>query len=447
MFSVESILFSDDSNRSSEAIIPVSLKTGDACIKDVVNSLEELEFIDTYAKINDHNQRLKMQMCKRLANITNNIRNSQARNSCESYLYNAAFSTEDEKEGGWLKRVWQAIVTTAVRVVDAIVNFVRWLGTVIAGLDTKKQIEHFKIYMDNKSKITTEVDNKVGKKKIKSPAWKVNKDDILNKIKDLTKEFSIFSNLNANDPKAKLIEKISRTTLKDDDELEKLVDQSFGGPDKLMAMLEDAQEMKNIKQLLDPNNAERSKKSPKEIVSSFALKTDKTIEIPISEIKKISGDFTCLSEGNVVKASKDMMEQLKKFQKSYTTFTKNIKAVAIQMTKHGEVKDAYKSKLDDAETKEDKNKIKKSYKTGMNKLKNMIAKMTNNRIKTNSMLTAVGLEFQMMVFRFNKVAHIALKAYLTEIKVLKGKEDKQTAKDAKKGVGLAGEASTTESYD
>ncbi len=446
MFSVESILFSDDSNRSSESIVPVSLKTGDACIKDAVNSLEDLEFIDTYAKINDHNQRLKMQMCKRLANITNNIRNSQARNSCESYLYNAAFSTEEEKEGGWLKRVWQAIVTAVMRVVDAIANFIRWLGTVIAGLDTKKQIEHYKLYVDNKSKITQDVDNKVGKKKIKSPAWKVNKDGILKKIKELIKAFDVYADMNEKDKKAKLLEKISRSTLKDEDELNKYITDCFGSIDEFYKTLDETTEMDNFNSLLDGSNVERSKKSAKEIVASFALKTDKVVELPISEIKSISGDFTCLNEGNMVKASKEMMEKLKKYQKAITMLSKNIKAVAQQLMKT-EGKTQYKDALDNADTKEDKAKIKKNYKSSTNTLKNKLATMTNNRIKTNSKLTAIGLEFQMMVFRFNKTAHIALKAYLAEIKVLKGKEDKQTAKDAKKGVGLAGAASTTESYD
>ena len=142
-----------------------------------------------------------------------------------------------------------------------------------------------------------------------------------------------------------------------------------------------------------------------------------------------------------------MVSTLHKHQKNFTIYTKNIDKIAKAFDRFVANEDdaGYKNQLDSADTKEDNSKIKKDRKASVNSMSNALSAMANARIRSNSYITAVALETQMCVLRFNKTAHIALKAYLAEIKVLKGKEDKQTAKDAKKGVGLAGAASTTES--
>ncbi len=356
----------------------------------------------------------------------------------------------------FFKRVWAAICTACRRVIDAIANFIRWIGTVIAGLDTKKQIEHYKLYVDNKSKITQDVDNKVGKKKIKSPAWKVNKDG----IKKLLTNFLGFYTTNVNkvigSEDSKAIEKISRATLKDEDQLAELLKSSFGGGTS-SSFLQKAKDItasittdlnKNLSTVFTGISADtRERLSAKEIVMKTFAKGDKTVELPISEIKKISGDFTCLHEGELAKSAKDMVSVLHKHQKNFTIYTKNIDKIAKQLTKNFDTTNdaGYKNRIDSADTKEDKSKLKKEYKASLNSMSNVLSGMANARIRANSYITAIALETQMCVLRFNKTAHIALKAYLAEIKVLKGKEDKQTAKDAKKGVGLAGAASTTES--
>ena len=354
----------------------------------------------------------------------------------------------------FFKRVWQAICTACRRVIDAIANFIRWLGTVIAGLDTKKQIEHYKLYVDNKSKITQDVDNKVGKKKIKSPAWKVNKDGIESLI---TKFLGFYvSNINAvlGSEDAKIIEKLSRKTLKDREELTKFAEEAFGqGADYIQKAKDITQAVttdlnKNLSSVFTGISVDtRERLSAKEIVMKTFAKGDKTVELPISEIKKISGDFTCLHEGKLAKAAKDMVSTLHKHQKNFTIYTKNIDKIAKAFDRFVANEDdaGYKNQLDSADTKEDKSKIKKDRKATVNSMSNALSAMANARIRSNSYITAVALETQMCILRFNKTAHIALKAYLAEVKVLKGKEDKQTAKDAKKGVGLAGAASTTES--
>ena len=55
--------------------------------------------------------------------------------------------------------------------------------------------------------------------------------------------------------------------------------------------------------------------------------------------------------------------------------------------------------------------------------------ITNSRVRYNSYWTGLMLEIQSMVLRYNKSAHIAMKFYLKELKVLDKGEKKTDKKD------------------
>ena len=184
----------------------------------------------------------------------------------------------------FFKRVWQAICTACRRVIDAIANFIRWLGTVIAGLDTKKQIEHYKLYLDNKSKIA-QATEKLKNKKIKCPTWKIDK----NKITETNRKFKVvmmmmLKEMDGKDQGVNLIKKMS--TAADEETIVKFFEDAKtagdlskqlkeGDVDKFSENIESG--IRGIMGI-----TEQSKLSPKEIVSKFAFTNSQNVETHIS---------------------------------------------------------------------------------------------------------------------------------------------------------------------
>ena len=101
MFSVESILFKD-TNTTNNMVVnkQTSLKSTDEIYKDAAQAMEDLEFYNTYSKLSTYNNLQKLKMVRRLHGVTQNIRNKQANNSCESYLSNLAYSIEEDQKNG-----------------------------------------------------------------------------------------------------------------------------------------------------------------------------------------------------------------------------------------------------------------------------------------------------------------------------------------------------------
>jgi len=98
-FSVESILFKDTfNNNTSNNISSTILKTKDEIIKENIQSDEDLKFFETYDMLNTYNTNQKIRMLKRLNNITNNIRNKNISNSCESYIRSLEEDTNTNKD-------------------------------------------------------------------------------------------------------------------------------------------------------------------------------------------------------------------------------------------------------------------------------------------------------------------------------------------------------------
>ena len=87
-FSIESILFKDmytNNNKSISSNTKIT-KSLDDCVYDAYKSSEDLKFYETYTMINDYNNTQKLRMLNKLRYATNNIKNKQAHNSCESYI-------------------------------------------------------------------------------------------------------------------------------------------------------------------------------------------------------------------------------------------------------------------------------------------------------------------------------------------------------------------------
>ena len=86
-FSVESILFKDMYSNNNNTISNTKItKSLDDCVYDAYKSSEDLKFYETYTMINDYNNTQKLRMLNKLRYATNNIKNKQAHNSCESYI-------------------------------------------------------------------------------------------------------------------------------------------------------------------------------------------------------------------------------------------------------------------------------------------------------------------------------------------------------------------------
>ena len=86
-FSIESILFKDMYSNNNNTISNTKItKSLDDCVYDAYKSSEDLKFYETYTMINDYNNTQKLRMLNKLRYATNNIKNKQAHNSCESYI-------------------------------------------------------------------------------------------------------------------------------------------------------------------------------------------------------------------------------------------------------------------------------------------------------------------------------------------------------------------------
>ncbi len=133
MFSVESILFKDTNTTNNMVVnTQTSLKTTDEIYKDASQAMEDLEFYDTYSKLSTYNNLQKLKMVKRLHSVTQNIRNKQANNSCESYLSNLAYSIEeDQKNGEESKGEEKKEESSGKKDGNIIVRFFRWLKNML----------------------------------------------------------------------------------------------------------------------------------------------------------------------------------------------------------------------------------------------------------------------------------------------------------------------------
>ena len=176
MFSVESILFKD-TNTTNNMVVnkQTSLKSSDEIYKDAAQAMEDLEFYNTYSKLSTYNNLQKLKMVKRLHSVTQNIRNKQANNSCESYLSNLAYSIEeDQKNGEESKGEETKEESSGKKDGNIIVRFFRWLKNMLKRFVEflksiwKKFVGFFKKEKENFNKEVKEEDKSPEVSEVKS---------------------------------------------------------------------------------------------------------------------------------------------------------------------------------------------------------------------------------------------------------------------------------------
>lgn len=175
MYSIEELIMESTGLKSQKPVnfsmksIPNFSGYTDEIIKDVTQASEDLQFYETYAKINQKNCADKMRMLKRINNIfAQNCYDKQAKQTMESYIYKQAMSTEadaqttggtasaasnmaqkaqqmqegvEKKKGNFFKRIIKAIkdfirkiINFIKLVINKIITFIRSIG-----VDTQNQ--------------------------------------------------------------------------------------------------------------------------------------------------------------------------------------------------------------------------------------------------------------------------------------------------------------------
>ena len=132
MFSVESILFKDTFNNTSSNVKANASKSMDELVYDAYKSEEDLKFFETYDMLNTYNTNQKIRMLKRLNNITNNIRNKNISNSCESYI--RSLEEDTGKKQNIFIRIFTTIKNIITRFFKMIMTSIKlFLNTISAG--------------------------------------------------------------------------------------------------------------------------------------------------------------------------------------------------------------------------------------------------------------------------------------------------------------------------
>lgn len=112
----------------------------DAVCAELSRSFENLEFLDTYSKINAANSDAKLRMMKRLKRVYGSTIDDQSKaSSVESFIDNNIKSVEaDENKGGKVKAFFGRIIDGLKKMFKAIKKFFQWIWDKIRGLFTKK---------------------------------------------------------------------------------------------------------------------------------------------------------------------------------------------------------------------------------------------------------------------------------------------------------------------
>lgn len=321
-----------------------------------------------------------------------------------------AFALEDgeQKNSGFFKRVWEAIKTACRRIIDAIAHLIKYIGNAIAGMDTKAQAKHYELWSRNKAKIKST--DEVNKKEFKSPNWKIDAKGFETLLKNFVGGYVSFVQGQTGSKDVNAFNYISSKTLTPEEiaKFKEKIKADSGSSDSIDVK---KQVEKDLTAILKSSFGATEFKSAHDIVLKYCCTDNKNQNITCSKMKELSNDFACLKAETLAKQVKSSISAVHSHQSEFAKYTKLIDKVAAKM-----VKDDVKGK-DNA-------------KTEINKINNYLSQAANARVRCNSFVTSLMLETQMMVLRFNKSAHIALKHYLRAINAI-GNEDKDSKKETK----------------
>lgn len=369
-----------------------------------------------------------------------------------------AFALEEQqKEGGFFRRVWEAIKTICRRVIDAIAHLIKWIANAFAGLDTKSQAKHYELYKKNISKLAKDKMEAVDKTEFKAPMWK--KNITSGYIREfLTKANGRYIAMTGNSIKGDdvtAIEKLSNASTIE--QFSKVISgiSAFSRFDNEQGYTKKAKEIVD-EQLADDLKAlfgSEEKKSASELIREHFIDGKKKEEVTCKYIRTLTNEFDCLKGDGLAKAAKDAISTLHKHQKEFTEYTKKIDkfVTAFMKTAAAVIKNA--GGMDISDKTAAQKMVGDSLKSGgktigkalVNKINNYLSTLSNTRIRYNSYWTGLMLDLQSMVLKYNKTAHIALKFYLKELKLITKMEKEVKSANKKAGVGVSKVAETTES--
>ena len=336
-----------------------------------------------------------------------------------------AYAIEDaSKDGGFFSRLWAAIRTACRRVIDAIANFIKWLGNAIAGAGVRGQAKDYTFYKQNEKTITKNANaKKVDAQKFNSVQWALKAGDLAKLITKAAGEYAKGSAKKGED--IKVMENVSRqnfSVMKDAKDYKRaygdLFSKWFGlsgntpesafknASAKVKKMCEDmnAQLRGEIGSIFDKSGSD--KVSAHTLVMGVVSKGDgKVGPITVGTMKSLSDNFAVLSEAWLADNVKKSVSSVHAQQKAFTEYTKNVDKVASAFMK-------------DNGTKENP----------MKSLSTLLSELSRTRIRYNSFWTGLMLELESAALRFRKSAHIALKYYIRAAQ--KGNADAKKAAES-----------------
>lgn len=304
------------------------------------------------------------------------------------------FALEEDnsnKSDGFFRRVWDAIKTACRRVIEAIAHLIKYIGNAVAGMDTKMQQKHYKLWTDKNSPTSADAD----KIEFKSPDWKMKYSDISTFLTSVSGAYASGTKEVNNEQDLKKLEDYMKADLE-----AKRGTMVAPTGERSSAYSVNSKELANemLKKDLQKLFA-KDTGSAKELVLGKFCNGTKNKNMTCKDMKTLSDNFKCLAANELSQKAKNMISAVHEQQKTFTKMTKLIDQIASKVSKPA-AKSVSQPMLN------------------TNQISNQMANICNSRIRYNSYWTSLVLEVQMMCLRFNKSAHIALKHYLRAAKVI-----------------------------
>lgn len=317
------------------------------------------------------------------------------------------------KVGDFFKKVWDAIVTICHKILEAITQFIKFVGNAIASIGTKKQAKDRDQYMRNRAVIEKKVKAaKVNDMEMNSLPWKVNADRLSKLCKSLAAKYVQVIKENQQDEA--ILNGVSRLDMKamtTEADAKKMFHSVFGVTGLVTGASAVASAVKGegaafgaakvkvnaIKDSINKQIEEGIKlmggtkaTSPKEVVAS-AVVSDATVgKVKIGKIVDLAGkDFGVLSNEWLAVNVKDTLGSVHAAEKQFTKYTKTIETVAKRF-----------------------DKIQGASHPVAASLSKLTAELAKARTNLNSFYSGLIIELTSYILRFRKTCHIALKAYL-----------------------------------
>ena len=312
----------------------------------------------------------------------------------------------ESKAGDFFKKIWQAIRTACRRVIEAIAYIIKWIGNAIASADVKGQVKDYDYFTRNKARIDKSAKAAgVPNATFNSLNWKVDANGLAKVIKKAVGTYASVTKANTDDVQA--IQNLSRAdfkTMKDPADVAKAYGKIFGLPistagvgnaayykhaaDKVQKMTAsiNADIESGLKAVF--GSAANGKTDLKALVLSQVASGDKVTKISCGNMRKLSGDFSVLSDAWLSNNVKGVIAQAAAQQKMFANYTKTIDDVAKKFDSVSE------------------------YADGVKALSKLSAELANARVRYNSLWSRLMLELESVALRYRKSAHLALKQYI-----------------------------------